>query len=163
MTDLSVTTNQEPDAELVKTRLIETKRDLGRSSVQLAGLLKLVRDEKLYLKWDHPSFNSAIEDPEIGISRSTAYGLIQVWETWIEKYKLEPTKVAEVPYDKLLLISPLVTDNNWDEMFHNAKSLSRQDLHSLRAEQGKATKKLMRCKVCKRWKLTIEDICQEHE
>ena len=156
----------------IRNKIVEVRRQMGLSSIQMAYLLHRVKEEFIYLDWDHPSFESAMSDPDIGISRSTAYGLIQVWETWVEKYGLSPDQVAQVPYDKLLMIAPVVNDDNHAEMFESAKSLSRQDLVHIKMEKKanrdlpdfKPMPRIWRCKNCGKWTHDAlpEDMCTGH-
>lgn len=159
-------------AQFVRNELIQLRNTLGLSSLQMAFYLKVVKKDRLYLQWGSDTFEEAIADPDIAISRSTAYGLIQVWDTWVEKYGLSPETVASVPYDKLLLVSPAVDGNNYQEMFHNAKTLSRSDLAHIKLERKlnkglpdfKPMPRMWRCKTCGKWVIEAQpsEICTGH-
>lgn len=159
-------------AQFIRERIIEIRRDLGLSSIQLAYLLKRVKEDRLFESWGARSFEAAIADPDISISRSTAYGLLQVWDTWIEKYKLSVEEVASVPYDKLLIVAPMVQDDNHGEMFENAKVLSRQDLAHMKLEKKlnkdlpdfKPMPNMWRDKQCGKWRVDCnkEELCWGH-
>lgn len=160
------------DSDYVRNTIISVRRNLGISSLRLAYLLKRLKDKRLYEDWGANSFEEAIADPDISISRSTAYGLLQVWDTWVEKYKLEPEEVAQIPYDKLLIIAPMVEDDNHEEMFENAKALSRADLYHMKLEKKlnktmpnfKALPPIYRCNACGAWKIEArpEELCSCH-
>jgi len=160
------------EAEFIRERIISIRRDLGLSSIQLAYLLKQVKEKALYVQWGASSFEEAIADPDISISRSTAYGLLQVWDTWVERYKLSPEEVASVPYDKLLMVAPMVRDDNHEEIFADAKNLSRQDLVHMKLEKKlnkdlpdfRAMPTVWRCKNCGLWcwDARPEEVCKGH-
>jgi len=157
---------------VVRQEIIGLRKNLGLSSMQLAKLLKEAKDNHMYIDWGYDSFEAGLADPEISISRTTAYALIQVWETWIESYGLKLEEVSEVPYDKLIMVAPMVTEDNHKEMFENAKSLSRQDLVHMKLEkkanQGlpdfKPYPKFWRCKNCSLWvsDAKLEEFCIGH-
>lgn len=143
----------------VKERLVELRKQLGLSFVETAGILKYVRDSRMYLLWGYKKFEEALSDPDISMSKSTAYGLIQVWELWVDRYKKSKEEIADVPYDKLLMVAGMVTDENHDEMFHTAKSLSRSDISHIKLEKklndGRTFKpmpKIWRCSHCDGWR-----------
>ncbi len=160
------------EAQFVRERIIEIRHNLGLSSIQLAYLLKKTKEKRLYESWGMNSFEEAIADPDISISRSTAYGLLQVWDTWVEKYGLTPEEVATVPYDKLLMVAPMVTDDNHTEIFEDAKSLSRQDLVHMKLEKKlnqdlpdfKPMPNVWRCRHCGNWTwdAKLEEVCPGH-
>jgi predicted nuclease of restriction endonuclease-like RecB superfamily len=160
------------DSDYVRNTIISVRRNLGISSLRLAYLLKRVKDKKLYEDWGANSFEEAIADPDISISRSTAYGLLQVWDTWVEKYRLEPEKVAQIPYDKLLIVAPMVEDSNHLEMFENARVLSRADLFHMKLEKKlnksmtyyKNLPNIYRCNSCGAWKIEAQpdELCSCH-
>ena len=172
LTDNSAISDLGARSHEVREEIMELRKNLSLSSIRLAYLLKQVKEKKLFSDWGHPSFESAIADPDISISRSTAYGLIQVWETWVEKYGKTPDEVAEIPYDKLLLIAPIVDEDNMEEMFENAKALSRQDLQHMKLEKKanqdlpdfKPMPKLYRCRHCGLWVFEADDneLCRGH-
>ena len=160
------------EAQFIRNTIVKIRKDLGLSSIQLAYLLKQVKEKRLYEEWDYDSFEEAIADPDISISRSTAYGLLQVWDTWVERFGLTPEEVATVPYDKLLMAAPMVTEDNHKEIFEDAKNLSRQDLVHMKLERKmnenlpdyKTMPQVWRCRTCGNWAWDAlpHEVCRGH-
>lgn len=150
-------------AHQARERLIELKNQLGLSFVEMGARLCQFRNDKLYKELGHKTFENFLAD-DIDFSRTTAYNFINIYETWVVKYNLAPELVSTVPYDKLLLVSPLANKHNYTEMFNQAITLSRSDLSALKREANLPEEKktypaprLKFCATCKKWIVVDQD------
>lgn len=66
----------------VHQRILEVRADIELRFIALGGLLKTYRGERLYEGMGHSSFESYLADPEVSISRSHAYRLIDAFEDY---------------------------------------------------------------------------------
>ena len=109
-----------------------------RSFLHLGYLLKINRDNKLYKLLDYSTFEEYLGSPEISITRSWAYGLIGIYELYIEKLQREEEELRDAKVAKLLTIKSVV-ESNPDEWIGKAIALSRSDLKKeVQAAQGKS-------------------------
>lgn len=115
-------------------RIVEKRRLLETTFLELGGLLYHFERERLYLELGHPSFNSYLADPEVNINRRTAYRLKGVYEHYIVKLGWTGDTVAlvEAGIAKLDILRPLTTRENVEEKVYEAAALSRSDLLALR-------------------------------
>jgi hypothetical protein len=115
-------------------RIVEKRRLLEVTFLELGGLLYHFEREKLYLEMNHPSFNSYLADPDVNINRRTAYRLKGVYEHYIVKLGWTGDTVALVDAGiaKLDILRPLTTKENVEEKVFEAAALSRSDLLALR-------------------------------
>jgi len=111
-------------------RILAAKREIGKAFWQVGQDLKAIRDKKLYLAGDYPTFEAYLGSPEIGISRSTAY-------TWIEIVAVfEPLvsnmlDISDIDWEKLRRICRVVKAHpeQAQEWLAKARALSRSDLN----------------------------------
>jgi hypothetical protein len=100
----------------------------------LGKLLKENRDLSLW-KTEYDSFESLLGDPQIGIKRSTAYGLIHIVELYLEKLGVPAERMLSIGNAKLLAIAPVV-ESDKDGWLAQAEQLSKSDLKLSIAEAG---------------------------
>jgi len=125
--------------------------------LQTGRISKIIRDNKYYLALDEEckTFNQYIAT--LGISQGHIYNSIRIYEKWVLEYGYNVDDLAEVPYSKLLMISPITTAENKDEMLAQAKVLSRSDLkHNISGEQGKTED-------CYLAKINFEIVCDKYQ
>ena len=104
-------------------------RDKGEVLIyELAKRLKVIRDKELWKTGGYESFYSYLAQPEMSFDRRSVLFWIQIYETFIEKYALNPGTVNKIGWTKLARIVPHVTDDNYKYYFEKAKTLSRSDL-----------------------------------
>jgi hypothetical protein len=115
-------------------RIVEKRRLLEVTFLELGGLLYHFEREKLYLELEHPSFNSYLADPEVNINRRTAYRLKGVYAHYIIELGWTGDTVALVDAGiaKLDILRPLTNKENVEEKVFEAATLSRSDLLALR-------------------------------
>ena len=113
----------------VHDKVIELKKDIERSFIKMGGMLKLVRDNKLYLEKGCVTFEEYIAIPELALNRSTVYAIINVFETFFEKSNQSDIEgLTEIGYSKLNRISQFKDQPDFDEWIYKAKTLSLSDL-----------------------------------
>ena len=113
----------------IHDKVIELKKDIERSFIKMGGMLKLVRDNKLYLEKGCVTFEEYIAIPELALNRSTVYAIINVFETFFEKSNQSDIEgLTEIGYSKLNRISQFKDQPDFDEWIYKAKTLSLSDL-----------------------------------
>ena len=113
----------------VHDKVIELKKDIERSFIKMGGMLKLVRDNKLYLEKGCVTFEEYIAMPELALNRSTVYAIINVFEVFFEKSNQSDIEgLTEIGYSKLNRISQFKDQPDFDEWIYKAKTLSLSDL-----------------------------------
>ena len=111
----------------VHDKVIELKKDIERSFIKMGGMLKLVRDNKLYLEKGCVTFEEYIAIPELALNRSTVYAIINVFEVFFEKSN-QSDDLIEIGYSKLNRISQFKNQPDFEEWIYKAKTLSLSDL-----------------------------------
>jgi hypothetical protein len=124
-------------AFLNKEAIITCRRNLQKNFLHLGYLFKINRDNSLWKLLGYDSFEEFLGDPDISFRRSKVYGLIHIFELFLEKLDREEAELVEIGTAKLLDISSVV-ESNPEEWLGKAQALSRSDLkNEVRAAQGK--------------------------
>ena len=89
----------------------------------------------------YDSFEEYLGTPDVAMGRSKAYGLIQIYKTFVEKLGVPGADLLEIGTSKLLLIAPVV-ESDKDEWIAKAKHLSKSDLKAELQGRVAGTKKL---------------------
>jgi hypothetical protein len=111
-----------------RDKVVEIKRDVEKNFLDLGMLLCQNRDNSLWEILDYESIESFFGDPKVGLKRSTAYGLMQVWDFYITKLQIAQDDLAEVGVSKLKMLVAHVDKDNVLEWIDKAKALSKSDL-----------------------------------
>jgi hypothetical protein len=151
-------------AHEITEKIKEIVRDTTLNFYQTGELLKQVRDQKLWLASGCESFESYIADPELGISRTSAYNAIQLVENF--KYK----EIRELDYSKVTKIIPALSVAPKEKLLELAGTLSRGDLSKEVAtimgkdeNVAKPVPFIFRCPKCGKIKgIGQDDVCTEH-
>ena len=118
----------------IYTEILQRRAEVARNFIELGRLFKEVRDKDLHKFLDYESFQDFLGS--IGFRRSTVYSYIHVYELYIEKLKLSPDFLMQIPYRRLQEINPVV-ESNPEEWLYKAKELSESDLITeIRAAQN---------------------------
>lgn len=121
--------------------IIALKNVIGRDFLTMGHLLWTNKKENYWRSLGHESFDEFIAEPEVGLSPSMVYGVMQVYETFILKLARPVDEVAQIDYTKLTAIVPVTNAENVRDWLDKAANLSRSDLRTEVAEaQGKAPK-----------------------
>jgi len=110
--------------------ILDLKSRIGEDLLRLALLLKNSHDNKYYQTLGYDTWESYLGTPEISMSRFWAYKLIKVYETWVEKFGVEPAKL-DIDLEKLFLTIKKATQENYEEVLEQARNLSRSDVKQL--------------------------------
>lgn len=109
-------------------RIVDKRNEAEQTFLELAEALYIFKRRRFFVQMGHPTFESYIADPEVDISRSLAYRLIQEHELFVLDLECPPDRLLEAGNSKLSLIAPHVDDGNADELVEMATVLSRSDL-----------------------------------
>jgi len=105
----------------------EKVTSVKKSFLELGFLFKENRDKKYYEALGYEKFEHFIGDPQVDMSRSMVFGLIQVHELYVEKLQRPQDELVKAGVGKLLTIAPVVEENP-DEWIAKAQTLFRSDL-----------------------------------
>jgi len=126
------------DAHQIHSNIIETKKNLMGNFLKLAYLLKLAHDNRIFKKLGYETWEQYLSTPEISVSVSTACRLINIWEQFVEKYKIETTELIGIDLSKLFEILPIIRGLKDKEQVKDwllkAKELGIQDLRTSKKE-----------------------------
>jgi len=106
--------------------IIRTGSAVAEGFLVMGSLLKANRDEQFFRAYGHEKFEHFLGSPELGMSRSMAFGLIQVHELYVQKLGRETAELTKAGIAKLLTIAPVV-ESNPDEWLGKC-TMSRSDL-----------------------------------
>jgi hypothetical protein len=121
--------------------ILATQAQVAEGFLTMGSLLKACRDEKYFTAYGHEKFEHFLGSPELGMSRSMAFGLIQVHELYVLKLDRPQEELVKAGIGKLLDIAPVV-EKDPDEWLGKT-AMSRSDLKLEVAEAlGKEPKAL---------------------
>jgi len=104
------------------------KHALTKNFLTLAERLYQIKEEGLYETLDYPSFTSYLASPEVSISATTAYSLIDIYRTFLLELKVNESELIPIGRTKLERILPVVTPENAEDWLSQAETLSTTDL-----------------------------------
>lgn len=102
-------------------------------------LLKMVRDEKLYLKLDFEHFEEFIASDQISFSRESAYLYIRVYEYYSEFLGLSEEKLKDINLSRLGRMIPILKGiDNKEQALAKIEEMNtlpyNQFIHQVKAE-----------------------------
>lgn len=116
---------------------IAQKKQLEIAWIELAKKLKEIRDEEMYLgRWEN--FEDFLQDPSMGMDKSTASKMITIYEKLVVGYKMKPEKIAEAGgWSVIAEVLPVITDKEsaeeWvDQCAHLSKNDVRKEVQRVR-------------------------------
>jgi hypothetical protein len=148
------------------------KKRMGTSFVEMGRLLKLIRDCGYYKTLGYDDFQSYIINSELGFKRRTAYYYIEIYEWYVVKFKYETEKLADLGYDKLVTLLPIIKKDelNAKNLIKDAEVLRPVDFNKKYKDEEKqeghegylAPPEYFRCECHGKWKIVvpIEDCCE---
>lgn len=101
-------------------------RQISRSSIDLAPLVREVYSREYWIEWGFPSFVAYLEE-ELEIKYRKAMYLIDVGDL-IARGLVTIRRARTIGYAKITLISKIITDDNKEEMLSMAESVSLREL-----------------------------------
>jgi len=162
-----------PDAQQTHKEILTLKKDMGMAFVKLGELLKIIRDNKFYEVLGYNNFTSYVVNSELGFKRSTAYYYIEIFEFFGQKLKWKQEKIAEMGYDKLVRLMPVIKKNpeKCIDLVADAQVLRPYDFNKKYKDEAKqeghekflAPPEYFRCEKCGKWKIIVplDDCCPE--
>lgn len=129
----------------VHCQVIEARQRVERSFLELARLVREVRDQRLYRVLGYDTFEAWLVAPEINLSRTVGYRLIAALEA-VERHQIPEPLAVEIGVSRLELIAPAlesVPASEREIVLHDAKELSYRDLRArVRERRGEDTSEL---------------------
>ena len=89
-------------------RIVELKQGAMRSFILLGKELKTNKEEGYFQPLGYLTFEAYIESPVVGLSRSSVYSLIGIYQTFIEELDYSLDELSKVDYSKLDRILPVI-------------------------------------------------------
>lgn len=134
--DLNGVVADQPSAERaniafeLEKKLIGLKQTVARNFLEIGKVLKQIRDDGLFQDLGYSTTTEWLKSPEISLSERWAWAAISIYETFVEKLKMDFEEVAKIDYSKLYEISSLVRNNPEDaeKWIDAAKSMRKIDL-----------------------------------
>lgn len=124
----------------IHNKVIEAKQDIERSFIKLGGLLKEIRDKRIYENLGHDTFEGYIAQPELAFDRSTVYAIIGVYEDFVMSNQSDIDKLVKIGYAKLNRVRQFKDQDNFEEWIKKAEVLSLSDLSAeIKEVKGIAT------------------------
>ena len=110
----------------------------GRSKLTLGACLMEIRDNRY---WEKAGGDKSFEQfayREFGYANSTVSSLIQVYAMFIEDFHKNPSEIQHLPWAKLAMICPVVTEENVDGLLVLADQYNQAELRKhIKLLQGK--------------------------
>lgn len=141
-------------AKTNEKKIIELKKLASESFILMGEALYNNRKERLYEALGHESFESFLGDPEISISRSTAFDLMKAYEFFILTHKLDIKTLVEVGVSKVAMLLRLDLDSKAqvEDWVEKARTLSKSDLiDEIKEHQGKTVTHKKSTKIEEAW------------
>lgn len=141
---------------------------LNKSVYMLGMLLARVKDKGGFEALGYQSFDQYLADTNLGVSRRTAMAYIQVYIQFVEKWGCDLEDIQDIPYYKLLMVTPKIKKNpeTLEEWISKAESLSATDIKReiedevLEGEmvQDRPPKpEVYFCKDCGKWRIIADE------
>ncbi|GAG58742.1 unnamed protein product [marine sediment metagenome] len=127
--------------------IIGLKSHITKSLLELAFFLKGNHDNKYYNALGYDHWSEYLGTPEIGLTRSWAFKLIKVYETWVIKYTIPVEQLQDVDVEKLYIATTLIKGEDYEERLEQARTLSRSDLREF-TSGGYKKYKMIECPYC---------------
>lgn len=138
---------------------ISQKHFLESGWLKLCARLKQIRDKGMYEgRWD--SFEDFLNDPQMGMDKSTASRMITIHEKLIVEYEINPDKIVNAGgWTKVAELLPVISDKkSAEEWLETASVLSQKDLR--KEVRGKEVEGSIACKHKKTYEVVMR-CCHE--
>ena len=112
-------------------KIINLKNSIEKDLLRLASLLISNHDNQYYKILGYDSWEEFLAIPELSMSRSFAYKIMQVYRIWIQKFFVSQENLMNIDNEKLFLASTQATKDNYEEWLERARTLSRSDIRGL--------------------------------
>lgn len=120
-------------------RILDLRNQSAAAFLELGEELYWFEKEGHYQALGHPTFEAYLADPDVDISRRTAFRIKGVYKKYVVDLKVPPVALTSAGPAKLDVIRPHVTEENVDAWVARAAALSRADLRErVRESFGRA-------------------------
>lgn len=159
MTDLTV-----QKAHTNFGKIVVLVRDISKRWVVVGQLLWENREKEYWKTLGHESFNSFLAMPDIGLSQTTLYKFLHLYELYCLKLGFAPEELNDISYERLEIIKNKIQIKDKKDWLVKAKTLSQSDLLIEIKEEdtnkGFKTKKdyphIYRHSECGKWVIDID-------
>lgn len=101
---------------------------LAENMLDLGKLFYENKENKYYKRLNYDTWTEFLGDPDIGYRESTVRGLMLVYRKFLLEYNVSKERLLLVGFSKLRTISPVVNEENVEELLDKGAVLSRSDL-----------------------------------
>jgi hypothetical protein len=114
----------------VDQRIRHTLRDMRRMWMELARDLYFFTEAEMWRSLGHPSMESYLAQPEIGLDRRWVYNLKSIYSQLVIDRGIPETDLALLQPSKITQVLPAIRRGlvETDEALSDAESLSKEDL-----------------------------------
>ena len=148
-------------------QLINLNQNHGAVLLEVARLLKIFRDERLYQdlgEGGNDNFRQFIAGAEVGIAPSTAYHYIRIYEVFCLELKYTQEDLSGIHINRLQKLTSIVkTREQADDWLNKARVLGNGDFFdevaTIKGNSGKNIlpyPKIRRCEKCALWRVEAE-------
>lgn len=109
-------------------RIVHLRNQLETTFLTLGEELHVFHTGKQYETLGYSTFEAYLADPEVDLSRSSAYQAIAVYRHYILNLECPTVGLLQAGVAKAELLIPYTTEDNVDEWLNKASALSRSDL-----------------------------------
>jgi hypothetical protein len=127
--------------------LLKEVRLTKESAVMIGKLLYHLKKEDAFKKCvgqGADKWEDYLRDPEIGLSKSEATRLMQIYEVFVLQLGYEEEEIADIPTKSLFYLLPLAKKEDIKELVEQAKVLSQHDfreaVYDKRVAEGVTTR-----------------------
>lgn len=116
------------EAFKIHKSIIDIKKNITYNFLELGKNLYYLKINKFFKVLDYNTFNSYLSSPEVSLSLSTAYALMDIYDTFLVKLKIAQSRLLSLGRGKLEKLLPIIDKNNADNWLNKAENLSITDL-----------------------------------
>lgn len=112
-------------------------KEQARLFLVIGNILKQIKEGQLYLHMGQGGYDTwehFLNNPEVGLRRSTAYLYIRIYEYYIEKLKMKEDEVTAIPINRLMRILPKVKEMSDEQAKEFTQSIGYMTSHDFDAE-----------------------------
>jgi len=112
------------------------KESIGQNFIMLGAVLKKLKENNLYksMEGDESTWTDCCKS--LGIARQYSYGLIGIYEKFVQQYQIPVSVLSGIDRHNLLAILPYVDRSNVQERIAQAGELNRHDLSVLLKQEN---------------------------
>lgn len=109
-------------------RIVGLRWTAEKCFLDLGKELTEFQEAEQWRNLDYDSFNAFLADPEVNISRRTAYRMMRVWKQYVIELDVQYEKLVAIGGTKLDMIAGHVNQGNVDKWLNVAVTLSKGNL-----------------------------------